>query len=76
VGAPTVLSLFSGIGGFDLGFRAAGMQIVAQSEIDPFCCRVLAHHFPDVPNLGDVRTIDREAIGKLPQIDVICAGFP
>ncbi len=52
-----VLSLFSGVGGFDIGLERAGMQVVAQCEIDPFCQRVLAHHWPEVSRYGDVRDI-------------------
>lgn len=72
---PTVLSLFAGIGGLDLGLERAGMQVVAQAEIDPHACKVLQKHWPDVPNLGDVTTIDWREAG-LGRIDVICGGFP
>lgn len=44
-----VLDLFSGIGGFSLGLERAGMETVAFCEIDPFCQKVLAKHWPDVP---------------------------
>lgn len=54
----TVGSLFSGIGGFDLGLERAGMKVFWQSEIDPFACKVLKKHWPDVPNLGDINKID------------------
>src|SRR5262252_9957506 len=50
-------SLFSGIGGFDLGFQRAGFDIAWQIEIDPFCQRVLAKHWPDVRRYGDVRAV-------------------
>ena len=50
-------SLFSGIGAGDLGLERAGFQIIAQAEIDKHCCRVLQRHWPEVPNLGDVRDI-------------------
>jgi DNA (cytosine-5)-methyltransferase 1 len=69
----TVGSLFSGIGGLDLGLERAGMTVRWQSEIDPYCCRVLAKHWPHVPNLGDVKTIDWKAVE---QVDLICGGYP
>jgi DNA (cytosine-5)-methyltransferase 1 len=52
-----VLDLFSGIGGFSLGLERAGMRTVAFCEIDPFCRRVLAKHWPAVPVYGDVREL-------------------
>jgi len=69
----TVGSLFSGIGGIDLGLERAGMTVIWQSEIDPYACRVLAKHYPHVPNLGDVTTIDWSTVERP---DVICGGYP
>lgn len=57
-----VLDLFSGIGGFSLGLARAGMQTVAFCEIDPWCRRVLARHWPDVPAYDDVRTLTAERL--------------
>jgi DNA (cytosine-5)-methyltransferase 1 len=57
-----VLDLFSGIGGFSLGLERAGMRTVAFCEIDPFCQRVLAKHWPDVPVWGDIRTLTASSL--------------
>jgi DNA (cytosine-5)-methyltransferase 1 len=69
----TVGSLFSGIGGLDLGLERAGMRVVWQSEIDPYACRVLAKHWPTVPNIGDVTLVDWSTVERP---DVICGGYP
>jgi DNA (cytosine-5)-methyltransferase 1 len=54
----TVGSLFSGVGGFDLGFERTGhMRTVWFCEQDPFCQRVLAKHWPGVPCYPDVRAL-------------------
>ena len=47
------------------------MQVVWQSEIEPYCCQVLKKHWPDVPNLGDIFKIKNP-----PTVDLICGGFP
>jgi len=49
---------------------------VAFSEIEPFPCAVLAHHYPDVPNLGDVTKITEEQIAALGLVDVVVGGSP
>jgi len=66
-------SLFSGIGGFDLGFERAGMTPAFQCEIDNPASDVLKKHWPNVPNIGDVRNVRKENTGS---IDLICGGFP
>jgi DNA (cytosine-5)-methyltransferase 1 len=71
------MSLFSGVGGLDLGLERAGMTCVAQVEIDPFCRRVLAKHWPEVPRHDDVRTCVEWWMGEpRSAVDVVCGGFP
>lgn len=56
-GAPTFISLFSGVGGFDLGLERAGWECVGQCDNDPFCNKVLAKHWPGVKRYDDVRNV-------------------
>lgn len=72
-----VLDLFSGIGGFSLGLERAGMATAMFCEIEPFCRRVLAKHWPGVPIHDDVRTLDRLVVAeKAGAVDLVCGGFP
>lgn len=66
-------SLFSGIGGLDLGFELVGMRCVWQVEIDEYCRKVLAKHWPEVPKHGDIKTFDPT---KFEKPDCIAGGFP
>jgi len=52
------ISLFSGAGGFELGFERAGIDTVLQVEIDPVCLSVLERHWPKTERVGDVRQVD------------------
>lgn len=85
----TFLSLFSGIGGFDLGFEQAGIECVGQVEWNADCQRVLKRHWPNVSLLSDVRALRaileprnagrRAALSlslSLSQPDIVCGGFP
>jgi DNA (cytosine-5)-methyltransferase 1 len=67
------LSLFAGIGGFDLGLERAGMECAGQVEIDPFCRQVLARHWPKVKRIGDIREVRGNEFGA---IDLVCGGYP
>ena len=66
-------SLFSGIGGIDLGLERAGMKIAWQVEIDEWCRRVLTKHWPAVPKYGDIRSVGAH---NLAAVDVLAGGFP
>lgn len=68
-----VSSFFAGIGGFDLGFERAGMRVVFQCEIDPFCQRILKRHWPNVPLHDDITTLNPATISAS---DLWCAGWP
>lgn len=68
----TIGSLFSGIGGLEIGLERAGLgPVVYQVESDPFCRAVLERHWPDTPRYEDVRTLP-----TLPSADLVCGGFP
>jgi hypothetical protein len=51
-----VVGLFSGIGGFELGFQRAGFEVVSVCEIDPSCQKVLAARFPNAKLNADIRS--------------------
>lgn len=55
-----VLSLFTGVGGIDLGLERSGFRIVGQCEADPAARRILERHWPGVPLSADVRGLDSE----------------
>lgn len=65
-------SLFSGIGGIDLGLERAGMKPLWMCEKDLYARKVLKKHWPDVPIYEDVCKID----GAVLMPNVLCGGFP
>jgi DNA (cytosine-5)-methyltransferase 1 len=67
------ISLFAGIGGLDLGLERAGMECVAQVEINDFCQKILTKHWAHVPKFKDVKDVGKQ---NLPAADLICGGFP
>jgi DNA (cytosine-5)-methyltransferase 1 len=68
-----VASFFAGIGGFDLGFEKAGMEVVFQCERDKFCQKVLKKHWPEIPLIGDINDVEPR---NVPVADLWCGGFP
>jgi len=70
------MSLFSGIEAASVAWLPLGWTCVGVAEIDPFPCAVLAHHYPDVPNLGSVVDITDAQIAALGPIDIVVGGSP
>lgn len=68
------LSLFNGIGGFQLAAHWCGWQNIAHVEIDDFCNRVVARHFPQSKCYKDIRAFDGTEYRE--KIDVLLGGFP
>lgn len=70
------LSLFSGIEACSVAWGALGWECVGFSEIEAFPNTVLAHHYPNVPNLGDITKITETQIATLGDFDVLAFGSP
>lgn len=71
----TLISLFSGAGGMDLGFHKAGFTTILANEYDKTICPTFKHNFPDVPLLeGDIRKIPERLFPR--HIDGIIGGPP
>ena len=67
-------SLFSGYGGLDLAVAAHfGATVAWHVEFDKWPSAILAHHYPDIPNYGDVTQVDWAAVEP---VDIITGGFP
>ena len=73
IAAITVGSLFSGIGGLELGLERAGMTVCWQVEKDDYAVRVLEKHWPEVPKHRDIFECGAH---NLEPVDLICGGFP
>lgn len=77
--AMKIGSLFSGIGGLELGLEWSGLgRAVWQVEQDAYCRSVLAKHWPDARRFDDVNTFGSEVVRRerLPRVDLLCGGFP
>jgi DNA (cytosine-5)-methyltransferase 1 len=69
--SSSVVGLFAGIGGIELGLAAAGHQAQLLCEIEPGALAVLTDRMPDVPRHADIRTLR-----SLPRVDIVAGGFP
>lgn len=70
-------SLFSGAGGLDLAVeQVTGGRTVWHCEADPDASKVLAAHWPGVPNFGDITLVDWLYVAEVAPIEVLCGGFP
>lgn len=72
----TIGSLFSGIGGLELGLERAGMSVEWQVEYNAYCQKVLSKHWPDAARYGDIRECGVGRANQLTYVDVLCGGFP
>lgn len=68
------LSLFSGIGGFDLAAQWMGWENIAHCEINPFCRRILSYYWPEAASHSDIKTTDFSIYNGT--VDIISGGFP
>ena len=68
------ISVFSGIEAASVAFYDLGWDPVAFSEVDGFPCAILAHRFPHVPNLGDIRKVDWKPYRG--RVDLVVGGSP
>jgi DNA (cytosine-5)-methyltransferase 1 len=69
------LSVFSGIEAASLACKDLGWKTVGFSEIDPFACSVLKHHYPDIPNYGDITKYKQWPI-EPGTVDLLIGGSP
>ena len=75
----TAVSLFAGVGGFDLALERNGVEVVASAEIDKHARSVLARHFPNAVQYDDVRKVTADGLrtaGFIPERGIITGGFP
>ena len=67
-------SLFTGYGGLDLAVEQSfNAHTVWTSDIDPGACKIIAHRYPNIPNLGDITTINW---ANVQPVHIICFGWP
>jgi DNA (cytosine-5)-methyltransferase 1 len=76
-----VISLFSGIGGFELAAKEIGWDIVVSCELNSFGQDILKNHYPNTYHHKDIKTLNYEIIKEKSQWNphadtIVCGGFP
>lgn len=66
-------SLFSGIGGIDLGFEMAGIETSWTCELDEWCHKLLKERFPNAKHYRDILEVNKDLLQR---VDIISGGFP
>lgn len=66
-------SFFAGVGGIDLGFERAGFEIIYANEIDTYAIKTYEQNFNITVDQRDIRDVD---VNKIPNFDILLAGFP
>jgi DNA (cytosine-5)-methyltransferase 1 len=69
-------SVCSGIEAASVAWQPLGWKAQWLAEIDPFPCSLLAHHYPDTPNLGDMTKFNEWPLDDKHAIDLLCGGTP
>ena len=70
-------SVCSGIEAASVAWNKLGWTTSWLAEIEPFPSAVLAHHYPDVPNLGDMTLLPKKILsGEIEAPDIFCGGTP
>ena len=71
------VDLCSGIGGFSLGFRMAQLSTpILFCDTEPWCRKILAKNFPNVPIATDVKELANDPERNVPDCDILTAGYP
>ncbi|SEG98685.1 DNA-methyltransferase (dcm) [Saccharopolyspora kobensis] len=75
--SPRAGSLCTGYGGLDMAVeRVFGAELTWYSDIDPGPIRLLEHHYPTIPNIGDLTTVDWQQLAETMPVDILTAGYP
>jgi len=69
-------SVCSGIEAASVAWKPLGWKAQWLAEIEPFPCALLAHHYPDTPNLGDMTKFNEWPLDDKHAIDLLCGGTP